>query len=182
MILSLFLQISALLHGGDWPEVKDRLLDDSIEITGLLGKTDELIGDLIVVKNQYSLGVNEESIVSVLRNFAAKVIAEENRAREKIRLNGSAEIKDKVARAYALLMYSYQIETIEALNEIALMKFGLEMGWIKGITLTELNALFFTCRRAHLLRRQKEKIAIEEVSRKRAELIHETLKNVILAI
>lgn len=182
MVLSLFLQISALFHGGTWKTVKESLKDDAVEISGLLGKPDELIGDLIVVRNQYSLGVNEESILSSLRAFATKVIAEENSARKKIRETNRPELKDKVARAYALLMYSYQIETIEALNEIALMKFGLEMGWIQGITLTELNALFFSCRRAHLLRRQNEKIAMEDVAHKRAELIHTTLKNVTLTI
>lgn len=182
MVLSLFLQISGLLHGGTWNTVKESLIDDSIEISGLLGKQDELVGDLIVVRNQYTLGVNEESIVSTLRTFATKILAEENNARNKIRQANNAEIKDKVARAYALLMYSYQIETVEALNEIALMKFGLEMGWIQGVTLTELNALFFSCRRAHLLRRQNEKVPMEEVAHKRAELIHSTLKNVTLTI
>lgn len=182
MVLSLFLQISGLLHGGTWKEVQEKLKDESIEITGLLGRPDELVGDLIVVRNQYSLGVNEESIVASLRAFAMKVLAEESAAREKIKSNESGEVKDKVARAYALLMYSYQIETVEALNEIALMKFGLEMGWITGITLTKLNALFFSCRRAHLLRREKEKIPMENVAHKRAELIHRTLKNVTLTI
>ena len=182
MVLSLFLQISGLLHGGTWKEVQEKLREESIEITGLLGKPDELVGDLIVVKNQYSLGMNEESIVVALRAFAMKILAEENAAREKIKSSDSGEVKDKVARAYALLMYSYQIETVEALNEIALMKFGLEMGWIKGITLTELNALFFSCRRAHLMRREKEKIPMENVAHKRAELIHQSLKNVTLTI
>lgn len=182
LVLSLFLQISGLLHGGTWKAVKDSLIDESIEITGLLGKEDELVGDLVVARNQYTLGVNEESILSSLRAFATKLLAEESKARQKIQQSNSAEIKDKVARAYALLMYSYQIETVEALNEIALMKFGLEMGWIKGVTLTELNALFFSCRRAHLLRRQKDKILLEEVAHKRAELIHTTLKNVVLTI
>lgn len=182
MTLSLFLQISGLLHGGGWKEIREKLKDESIEITGLLGKEDDLVGDLIVVRNKYTLGVNEESIIASLRSIAAKIIAEENSFRNKIRQSDNAELKDKVARAYALLMYSYQIETVEALNEIALMKFGLEMGWINGVTLNELNALFFSCRRAHLLRGHSEKISIEEVPHKRAELIHATLKNVTLTI
>lgn len=182
MMLSLFLQISGLIHGKKWSSIQEKLKDESIEITGLLGKPEEFVGDLIVVRNQYSLGVNEESIVSNLRGFASKVIIEENSAREQIKKTESAEIKDKVARAYGLLTHSYQIETLEALNEIALMKFGLEMGWIAGVTMTELNALFFTCRRAHLLRKHSQKISMEDVAHKRAELIHDTLKNITLTL
>lgn len=181
-IASAFLQLSGLIHSGKWSAVVDKLKDDAIAVSGLQGSRNEWIGDLIVVSNNYTLGVNEESIIAALRNFTMKLLSEENAARLQIKQQSNPEIKDKVARAFAILVHSYQMETVEALNEIALLKFGLEMGWISGASMSDLNKLFFSCRRAHLLRSLNGKITLDEVPHKRAEFIHQTLKNVQLLI
>jgi protein arginine kinase len=156
--------------------------EEAVSIAGLLGKPDDFVGDLVVATNRYALGVNEDSIVSSMRNFATKLIVEEHKIRQQISKQESAEIKDRVARSFGALIHSYQIETVEALNEIALLKLCLEMGWIKGITMVELNKLFFSCRRAHLIRAQSEKVLLENVGHKRAEFIHQSLKQVSLLI
>lgn len=180
--VSTFLQVSGLLHSNKLKDTFERLKDEAVEVSGLMGKPGEFIGDLVVISNQYSLGVNEEGILAGLRNFTTKILAEENILREQIKQQESAEIKDKVARAYGILIHSYQMETVEALNEIALLKLGLSLGWIEGITMKELNKLFFSCRRAHLLRTLPEKIPLEQVGHRRAELIHAALKNVSLKV
>jgi protein arginine kinase len=79
------------------------------------------------------------------------------------------------------LIHSYQIEAVEALNAISLLKLGVDLRWVLGITMEQLNLLFFNCRRAHLLCQFKEKIPQEEILHKRAEFIHKTLKGVELA-
>lgn len=180
LVVTLFLQLSGLIHSGKLGETLGALHDDFVEVQGLLGGTKDWIGDLARVSNQYTLGINEESIISTLRSFSTRLIAEEAAARE--HLSSSSEMKDKVSRAFGLLIHSYQIETVEALNEIALLKFGLEMGWIKGTDMNALNRLFFSCRRGHLLRHAGGKIQMEEVPHKRAEFIHAALKDVTIAI
>lgn len=180
--ISLFLQLTGLIHTGRIHHMKEQMKEDPVQSSGLLGNPHELVGDLFVLKNQYTLGVNEESIISTMRTVATKLISEEKKQRDSLKDTESREMKDKVARAFGLLIHSYQIETVEALNEIALMKFGLELGWIKGVTMKELNALFFSCRRAHLLRQEAQKVALEEIGHKRAEFIHKSLKNVSLTI
>lgn len=182
LTVSLFLQLSGLIHSGRLEAIRNKFSDEPIEISGLVSTSDSFIGDLVVIQNQYSLGVNEESIISLMRNLATKIVVEETSTRAHIKQEGTAEIKDKVARAFGLLTHSYQIEAQEALNEIALVKFGLEMGWIQGVSLKELNTLFFRCRRAHLLREYKDKVPIEEIPHKRAEFIHKALKEVELLI
>lgn len=180
--ISLFLQLTGLMHTGRLEPLLDQMKDEPIACSGLLGNPLQFVGDLAVIRNQYALGVNEESILSSMRTAATKLTNEEKRLRESLKDHESIELKDKVARAFGLLVHSYQIETVEALNEIALMKFGLELGWIKGITMKELNALFFSCRRAHLLRKLDQKIGLEELGHKRAEFIHKALKDVSLTI
>lgn len=181
LLATAFLQPSGLIHTEVIDDKLDELTDDTLMVTGIQGSPTEIIGDVLALQNNYTLGVNEESIITSLRSVITKILVEERAARSKIKAEGNPQIKDKISRAYAILIHSYQIEAIEALNAISLLKLGLDLGWIKGVTMEQLNLLFFNCRRAHLLCQFKEKIPQEEILHKRAEFIHKTLKGVELA-
>lgn len=182
LTISVFLQLSALIH----TEVIDSLLekedDEAIRIMGFQGSSTEAIGDILTIQNNFTLGVNEESILANIRAFSTKLLMEENNARNQIRKKKNPEIMDKVSRAYAILLHSYQIEAIEALNAISLLKLGLDFGWISGVTIADLNQLFFNCRRAHLSRFMGKINNQEEILHKRAEYIHGVLKPIKLLI
>lgn len=179
---TVFLQLAGLMHLDKIDEVLEKLSDDSLSITGIQGSPTEIIGDVIAVQNNYSLGVTEENIISSLRSFTTKILMEEHAARSKIRHENSPAIKDKVSRAFGILIHSYQVEAVEALNAISLLKLGLEFGWLQGITNVQLNQLFYNSRRAHLLSQFNEKIPQEEITHKRAEFIHKGLADVKLTI
>lgn len=179
--VTVFLQVPGLVHAGKIDEVLDKLADETIAITGIQGNPTEIIGDVIVAQNNYTLGVTEENIISNLRAFTTKMMVAENSMRRKIVSEDIVDIKDKVSRAYGILIHSYQIEAVEALNALSLVKLGLELKWMKGMNLKELNQLFFQCRRAHLLK-NNEALKPEEILHKRAEFIHASLKNLALTI
>jgi protein arginine kinase len=182
LVVSVFLQVPAIVHSGTAEEILEKLADDSLVITGIQGNPTEIIGDVFVVQNNYTLGVTEENIISSLRAFTTKILVEENSRRKKIKAEESAEIKDRVSRAFGILIHSYQIEAVEALNAISLLKLGIDLGWVKGISLKEANNLFFNSRRAHLIHQHIGESTPEEILHKRAEYIHKTLKNVELVI
>lgn len=180
---SVFLQLSALIHSGKIDEVLQQNLDDSMLVYGIQGSPNEIIGDIVVIQNNYTLGLTEENIISSLRSVTTKLLVEENSMRNQIKKEEKADYKDKVSRAFAILMFSYQLEAIEALNALSLLKLGLDVGWIQGIDNERLNTLFFNCRRSHLLSLfPQEKISQEEIPHKRAAFIHQALKDVKLAI
>lgn len=181
-ILQVFLQVPVLIHTNRLNEYLSKNPEEAIHFSGMFGEINEYIGDILMMRNNYTLGVNEEGIISTLRVFANKLIAEEHEARKLIKEQDSPELKDKVSRAFAVLIHSYQIETIEALNAISLMKLGVEFGWVEGISISKLNNLFFNCRRAHLLSHFPEKVSQEEIPHRRAEFIHKYLKEVKLTI
>lgn len=182
-ILSVFLQPSALIHTNKLNEAMKRLSNDRLTFSGIQGSKEEYVGDVLIVKNNYTLGVSEEEIISTLRFFTTKLMVEEGSARSQLKHTENAELMDKVSRAFGILIHSYRIETREALNEISLIKLGVDLGWIEGITPAELNYLFFHSRRAHLLSSLKEpEIPLDQIPHKRAEFIHATLKNAKLKI
>ena len=181
-LLTVFLQPSALIHTGKIDEVIERLTTNDIALTGLQGDPNKIIGDIFAVHNRRMLGVTEENIISIIRIFTTKLLVEENGARSALRKEENPEVMDKVSRAYAVLMHSYQMETIEALDAISLLKLGVDLGWIEGITIAELNHLFFNCRRGHLLSRYENELVSEEIPHKRSEFIHDSLKKLKLKI
>ena len=180
--ITIYLQLPALIHSEKIDTILEQNDDEGILITGIQGDPTEIIGDFILIQNNYALGVTEENILSSMRTYASKLIVEENNARSTIRQTQNPEIKDKVSRAYAILLHSYQIEAVEALNAISILKLGLDMEWLSGMTSNQLNELFFNCRRAHLLSQYNEKISQAEIPHKRAEFIHKALKNLHLNI
>lgn len=182
MLLTLFIQPSALIHTNKINEILKKLDDDTISVAGIQGNPNVFIGDIIAIHNKYTLGITEEGIIASLSTFANKLIAEEKIEREHLKKEECPNLKDQVSRAYGLIVYSYQTETLEALEAISLLKLGLSFGWISGITVKELNQLFFNCRRAHLVRRFKEEFSGETLLHKRAEFVHENLKNIKLEI
>jgi len=182
LVITVFLQPSALIHLGKIDEVLERHADDNLDITGLQGSPTEIVGDILAIRNNYTLGLTEENIISMLRTFTTKLLVEENSTRSHLRQEDHPDLKDKVSRAYGILIHSYQIEAIEALNAISLLKLGADLGWVKGTTPLALNELFFNCRRAHLMSRYKESVEQEQLPHRRTEYIHEALKDVTLAI
>lgn len=184
-IVTVFLHLPALLYTNHLDEIIKKNTDDGVEQTGFQGDPDEMIGDIVAFHNRYTLGVTEENILSSLRTLATKLVIEEKGMRQHLKRgseNEVAEVKNKLSRAYAILLHSYQIEAVEALQALSLIKLGLDLGWLQGISQSVLNHLLFACRRAHLLCHYGQKIPQEELSHRRAEFIHKALYGLELLI
>lgn len=182
LTVTVYLQLPALVHLekiNPWLEENE---DENILITGMQGDPTDVIGDILAIQNNFTLGITEENILSLVRSFVTKLMIEENSSRLAIRQSVNPLIMDKVSRAFAVLMHSYQIEAVEALNAISVLKLGVDMGWIEGVTMANLNQLFFNCRRSHLLSQFSEKLQQQELPHKRAEYIHRLLKDVKLVM
>lgn len=182
LTVTLYLQLSGLIHAEKIDAVLEASADDSIMVTGIQGNPTEIVGDVLVLQNNYSLGVTEENILSSMRLLASKLTTEEKNCRNEITTTKNTAIMDKVSRAFAVLLFSYKIEEVEALNALSLLKLGSALGWIGGVTADEVNQLFFNCRRGHLLAQYNEKINQPELAHKRAEYIHMVLKEAKLLI
>ncbi|MES2121825.1 MAG: protein arginine kinase, partial [Chlamydiota bacterium] len=142
----------------------------------------ELIGDILVISNVFTLGVNEENILQSIQSVSMRLMALEKTLRAHLLTEDHAEIKDQISRAFGLLLHSYQLQTKEALDALSLIKLGVNLDWISGITDDQLNTLFFKCRRAHLLQTLGETQTSDpqHIARKRAEFLHKNMQGVTL--
>jgi protein arginine kinase len=179
-----FLHLPALIHTDQLQETLTKQKEEGIIATGMDGTIDDLVGDLVVISNAYTLGVNEETILHSIHSMSMKLMALEKTLRAHLQTDRNAEIKDQVSRSFGLLLHSYQLQTKEALNALSLVKLGLHLDWIGGITDAKLNTLFFQSRRAHLLHllNEQQMTDAQEIARKRAEFLHKNMQGVVLKI
>jgi protein arginine kinase len=178
----ILLHLPALIQMGQLDDILIKHKEEEIAATGIQGNTQEILGDVVALYNTCTLGLTDENILQSLRTRATKLIVTEKSLRTQIRTNKDGEMKDKVSRAFGLLLHSYQIETIEAWKAISLLKLGLDIGWLEGVDHRALNDLLFACRRAHLISEYTEEIGPEAVPHLRAEFIHAALRNCHLTI
>ena len=172
-----YLHVPALHHTGKLHETLKTQESDSVLTLGLEGALDDLVGDFLLLKNRYTLGISEEEILQSLQLTASQLTNIEKALRPTLKDNAS--IKDLVSRAWGLLTNAYQLQTKEALNALSALKLGLDLGWISGISVQALHTLFFQCRRAHLAHLLQDKhLGTQDLTQQRAEFIKQALQGV----
>lgn len=180
---TVFLHLPALLL--KYEKISDLIQEEWMELSGFQGDPEAFFGDIVAFRNRYTLGLSEETVLAQLRTVATKLSLEEKSARAQLK-NGpekeTAEIKNMISRSYAILLHSYQLEAVEAMEALSLIKLGLDLEWIQGTSHTLLNRLLFTCRRAHLLSLLPHFVREEDMVHQRATYIHQNLKGVELLI
>ncbi len=175
----LFLHLPALIHLGLLPELLTTYKDEQISFTSLEGSSHDFLGDILILKNHYTQGVSEETILGLLQTTALKIAAAEQKARSDLKSKPSPALKDFVGRSFGLIMHSYQIDPKEALSGLSGLKLGAFLGWITGTTPEKISALISKERRGHLTHLLNLP-ASDELSHKRAEWLHEELKGITL--
>lgn len=174
--VTLYLHIPSIIHTGELFELLEKEKEDEVVAEGLLGNTQEMIGDILVAKNKCTLGLAEEYILTMMRMWATRVVVSELAIRKKLIQDKHEIIKNKIARALGLLTHSYQLETFEALNALSLVKLGIELGWVTAPDIV-MHQLLFDARRAHLLYLTGITTPIEQLPKKRADYLKELTKN-----
>jgi len=182
LVITLYLHIPAVIHTGELSELLEQEKEEEVKATGLQGKTTEMIGDIVVARNVCTLGLTEEYIVTTMRMWAARTVVAEISLRKKLIEHNNEQIKNKVARALGLLTHSYQLETIEALNALSLVKLGIEIGWILSPPDLNMNQILFNCRRAHLMNILEHKVDVADLPRQRAEYLRDMASQLTISI
>jgi protein arginine kinase len=182
--VSIYLHIPALIHMKQLESAISNEKEDGVLFTSMLGDIQNLAGDVLVLQNRYSLGTDEKSILRELHTAAMKFIGAEKLLRTHSKEKNLPEMMDLVSRAFGLLTHSYQLEIKECLEALSLLKLGIDLGWINGVTQKTIDGLFFSCRKAHLLFHLKEnkKFDAAQIPHIRAAFIHEKLSKMKLLI
>ncbi len=102
---------------------------------------------------------------------ATTIIDAEKKAREQVRSQNEAGLRDRIYRAAGTLRSAYLIETSEAIQCISDVLVGLQMGLLSGIDPQQLYALEQRIRPAMLTGSPQER------DQKRAAMLREVAQN-----
>jgi protein arginine kinase len=182
LVVKAFLHIPALIETGEVDSFLHNSDSEGVSLTGLHGSSEEIIGDMVVITNRWTLGTTEESILSLIRTTAMAITTREKEVRGKLERSQPHDetIYDKISRMLGTLKYSYTMDTSETLRALSLAKLGIELGWLQGISIEELNRLLFDLRRAHIAAQFNWAISRPEINHERASLLRILFEKVSL--
>ena len=144
-------------------------------VRGAYGEGSKAVGGFYQISNQVTLGASAAELTDKLVETATAIIDAEKKAREQVRSQNEAGLRDRIYRAAGTLRSAYLIETAEAVQCISDVLVGLQMGMLSGIDPQKLYTLEQRIRPAMLTG------APQERDIKRAAMLREAAQNIRFA-
>ncbi|MBP8259543.1 MAG: protein arginine kinase [Verrucomicrobia bacterium] len=150
----------------------------SFAVRGFYGEGTEALGNIFQVSNQMTLGEAEIEIVERLIKVLAQVIESEENARALLLEKQPAVVCNQIGRAYGILAHAHIIASKETMNQLSLLRLGLDLGMFPGLDRSLVDELFLVTQPGHLQQRCSEKLPADERDQRRADLLRERLSAV----
>lgn len=143
---SVMMHLPALIMTGQVNRLLGALSQVGLAVRGLYGEGSEIIGNLVQVSNQVTLGHSEEEIIGTLGGMIRQVIEQEQNARQALLDKKRAQLADKAWRALGLLQYAQLMSSQEAIQLISDLRLGYDLGLLKSVDHKLLNELLVLIR------------------------------------
>lgn len=143
-------------------------------VRGLYGEGTKIMGDILQISNQVTLGITEQRITDSLKRLVLQVVERENKVREKIIQADEQSLKDRVFRSMGILSNAYKISFSEALDLMSNIRLGIYSGMI-DLEIGKLNNLMIKIQPAHIQEIEKKKLGSLERDVIRAEYIKKAI-------
>jgi protein arginine kinase len=178
------IRVSAMLHlpglvlGEQINPIIQSVNKLGLAVRGLYGEGTEALGNVFQVSNQMTLGESEIVIVERLEKVLSQIIEHEEDARETLLEKKSKLVFNHIGRAYGTLANAHMISSKETMNQLSLMRLGVDLGMFPTLDRSTVDELFILTQPAHLQKQHSEKLSAEERDFLRADMLRERLKNI----
>lgn len=176
------LRVSAMLHmpalklTGEIDKVRRAAKALNIAVRGFYGEGSEAAGDIYQLSNQTTLGRTEHDLLAELsERIIPEVIQYERHARGVLMEKRRSFLEDRVHRALGTLLHARMIDAEESLQQLSLVRLGIQVGVIKEVGLEPVNQLILLSQPAHLQRLAGREMDQNERRVERATLIRQRL-------
>ncbi|HEX5398428.1 MAG TPA: protein arginine kinase [Verrucomicrobiae bacterium] len=149
-----------------------------LAVRGLYGEGTEALGNVFQVSNQMTLGETEVTIVGRLEKVLAQIIEHEENARQTLLEKKPKVVFNHIGRAYGTLANAHIISSKETMNQLSLLRLGVDLEIFPGTERSLVDELFILTQPAHLQKQFSDKLNAEERDLHRADMVRERLKNV----
>ena len=175
MRASVMMHLPALTASGRIDGIIRSLSKLGVTVRGIYGEGSRAQGNIYQISNQVTLGSSEEEIIEKLKQLLTEIIEKERALQSEIYNKDKFRFEDKVMRSFGILTNARILSSSEAANLLSDVRWGINLGIIKNISLENLSTVFYDTLPATLIKNYNLTTALER-DIKRAELICEKLK------
>lgn len=101
-----------------------------LAVRGMYGEGSEMVGNLVQISNQITLGQSETEIVRNLYSVTRQIIEQEQNARQHLLNEGREHLADRVNRSLGILKHARLMSSQEALQLLSDVRLGIDTGVI----------------------------------------------------
>ncbi len=143
---SVMLHLPGMIMTKQFKRLLNTLSQVGLIVRGLYGEGTEVVGNMVQISNQVTLGQSESEIINNLQAITSQIIEQEKNARQALIDKNRVGMADKAWRAYGLLRYAQEISSQEAITLLSDLRLGYDLGLIKEVDHAVLNELFVLVR------------------------------------
>jgi protein arginine kinase len=180
MRASLMLHLPSLVITSLISKAIKTIVQLGVAIKGFFSDGQESLGDMYQISNQVSVGVSEKEIIENLEEIVIQLVNYERKAKEEMLQRERIVVLDRIYRALGVLLYCRSISAKEAIGLLSIIRLGLTLNLLKGLTLDIITALIFNIQKYHIiaLLGDDEEVDNKLIDFTRAKLIRDTLSTV----
>ncbi len=179
MRASLMVHVPGLVKAKKIRRIIQSIMKLNFSVRGIYGEGSNMLGNILQVSNQITLGISEESIVEGLENLGAQLIKEERKARTELYKQQPKETEDRIWRTYGVLKYARKLSSEEALNFLSDIELGRNLGILPNIPDAFFNKMMIITRPGFLQHYlHKPDLRPEERDFWRASVVRNELENI----
>jgi protein arginine kinase len=176
MRASVMVHLPALVLTNQFSRVSQALNQLGLAVRGIYGEGTEVVGNMVQISNQLTLGKSEEHIIESLKGMTKEIINKEKQAREALMTRNRIALEDKVCRAYGLLTGARIISSRELMDLLSDVRLGVDLSLLTGITRRVLNEIMLESQPASLQKTFGKQLSDTERDVLRSEIIRKKLK------
>ena len=178
MRASVMLFLPALTITGEMQVIAGQLSNQHLTIRGVYGEGSDATGYMYQISNQGCFGYTEKQILEMVKSVTVQIARLEIKAQATLYRRNAEQTIDAVMRAWGLLTNAYMISSTEAVENLAMLKIGANLGIIKFKNQNQrvLDDLFFIIQPKTLTTLDSRAAAITQRDKIRATRIAELLR------
>jgi len=146
-----------------------------ITIRGIYGEGSKAEGYLYQVSNQAAISLSESEILNKVKKVVETLVNLENDARREIERIQGLELKNSIMISYGILKYACMMSSQELMQNLALVKLGVALGYLK-LNMENLNNLTINTQPAMMCYITKTQMNAKQRDLVRVKMVQDILK------
>ena len=146
-----------------------------ITIRGIYGEGSKADGYLYQVSNQAAISLSESEILNMVKKVVEQIVGYEDQARKEISKIRGLDLQNDIMISYGILKYAIKMSSQELMQNLAMVKLGVALGYLK-LNMENLNNLTVNTQPAMMCFITKKKMSALERDIARVKMVQDTLK------